>query len=251
VYLVVLAGCNRESIVHDLTERDANRLVTELHGEGIDATRKVQSDGRYTLEVEQGRVVRALQFLQSNRLVREESERKSGGGAFGATREDRRFHYERSISRELEETLERIPGIREARVHLNIPATESLFNRGVDFPAPTASVLVVAASRADVDKEALARLVAGAAGLGAPRVTVIVEKADPPVERRELSSAPYAPEPDTLPTWMRVGALEVSQRWVIVTFLVCLGVLLIGYGIRAPHGRIRAATSRGVSGAPL
>lgn len=250
VCLVALAGCNRESIVHDLTERDANRLVTELHGEGIDAVRKPQSDGRYALEVEQSRVVGALHFLQANRLVREVNAVKTGGGAFGATREDRRFHYERSISRELEETLERIPGIREARVHLNIPVAESIFDRGADVPAPTASVLVVASAKAEVDREALARLVAGAAGLGAPRVTVIVEKADAPLERKEIITAPHPQKPSALPALMQMGALKVSQRWVVVTCLLCLGVLLLGYGFRVPKAPIRVVTPRSVSGAP-
>lgn len=242
--LLGIVGCNRESLVHDLSERDANRLVTELHGEGIEVTRKSQPDGRYSLEVERSGVVSALQFLESNRLIRDSREGKSVSTPFGATREDRRLHYERSISQELEATLERIPGIREARVHLNIPPADSLFERGGEVSPPTASVLVIRSPKAEVDREALSRLIGGAAGIGAPRVTVIVQTATAGVERiPELEVT--RPEPKGGSSiWSTIAVLEISHRWMLAAALVGCGVLAIGCGLRTPRRAMRSTAGR-------
>lgn len=243
--LVALAGCNGDPLVHDLSERDANRLITELHGEGIDATKRSQPDGRYSLEVAPTGIVGALQFLEANRLLKEGKEGKPAGESFGASREDRRFRYERSMSRELEATLERIPGIREARVHLNIPPADSPLNRGGDLLPPSASVLVVTSPKAEVDREGLARLIGGAAGIGAPQVNVIVETAAVPTERSREVHGVQTPQRPAESGWSRVGLPDVSGRWMVAAALLSFGVLLIGHGIRTPRTMERAPAPRG------
>ena len=52
--MLLLGACSPEPIVHDLSEREANRLVTRLSAEQIEAAKILQPDGRYAIGVHAG-----------------------------------------------------------------------------------------------------------------------------------------------------------------------------------------------------
>ncbi|MFM1848712.1 MAG: hypothetical protein RL417_2186 [Pseudomonadota bacterium] len=235
--LVVLCGCKREPLLHDLSEREANKVVTELHGEGIQATKRSEPDGRYSIEVEDGGAVPALRFLEENRLIRERTERKVESGTFGGSREERRFKFERSMSREIETTLERVPGVREARVHLNLPQSESIFEPGERKGTGSASVLLVASGRFPLERDGVSALVGGAAGLSPAAVTVVIHTAATKsgvTERSELAVAAKPLESLFL-------GLSRSVRWQLAFLLLALGGALLFMGSVRPRAKRRVA----------
>lgn len=239
LFVVSLLGCRREALVHDLSEREANKILTELHGERIEATKRVEPNGLYALEVEPAAMVEALRYLENNRLLRERSTVKAEGSPFGGTREERRFRFERSMSREIEVTLERVPGVREARVHLNLPPTESIFGGGEGKSPASGSVLIVASAKTMLEREAVAAIVSGAAGLSPAAVTVVIHVA------KGIAELPVVAPSATLPVRAEslVWGLTRSVRWPVAGALLVIGGALLFVGLRPVRRRGRVATA--------
>lgn len=240
---LVLSGCDHEPLVHNLTEREANRLLTQLHAEGVEATKTVRPDGRYAVEAPPERVRAALRFIEENRLVRDSSAEKLEPAGLGSSKEDRRFRAERALSRSIEATLDSIPDVLESRVHLNIPADDGLFGNGAPRAKATASVLIVASGRADVPLNDIATLVGGAAGIPPSDVAVVfrVVTASHPDEPMVPSVASSPPEVGT-DIVARMLAMARGAGWEIALSLVILGVGLIRLGTRRRTKKARRVT---------
>ena len=107
----------------------------------------------------------ALSFLSVNRVLRENRSPFPGSSSLYANRDDQRFLFERKLSAEIEATLVTVSGILEARVHLNLPPIDPLFGKEIGGRQGSASVLLVIQPEAAVERDAIAALVAGAAGI--------------------------------------------------------------------------------------
>ncbi len=171
------AGCD-EQIVHDLSENDANRVVSRLSAADLGAHKVQQSDGRWAVAVRQEAIVPALSFLESNRVL---IARPSGGAKSGIvpSREEQWFRYERAMAQTIEESLGALSGVLEARVHLNLPETDPLFGTRKEAVG-SGSVLLLIDSRYSAANGEVAALVAGAAGIPVAQVTVLKSAASPP-----------------------------------------------------------------------
>ncbi len=190
--LGALAGCGVE-LEHGLDERQANEIAAVLESAGIGAD-KVPEEGQgnaYKIVVARGEAGRAFSLLEAHdlprRALRGLSDTFAGGTLLPSPVEDR-ARYAAALAAELERSLEDIPGVVAARVHLALPPDEPLVG-DVAHARPTASVLLKtqhtpAASDADVK-----RLVAGAVhGLATADVNVVmapaaVDATPPPFER--------------------------------------------------------------------
>ena len=223
--IVSIAGC-QEQILHDLSEKEANKVVRHLSESGIDVEKVSQPDGRWAIAVERREVTRALGFLDSQRIlsVRESKTGSSSKGSLIPSREEQRFRYERSISATLEESLAAMPGVLEARVHLNLPEEDPLFGSRQSIKGSGSVLLVVDERFVSLDGE-VSSLVGGAAGIPAEAVRVLKSKAVAPA-REEPASTPavHVPTPRTQPfevPWKELAmALSISglgwcaYRWV-------------------------------------
>lgn len=180
-------GCD-EQIVHDLSEHDANRVVSRLSSAALQAHKVRQSDGRWAIEVSSDAIVPALAFLESNRVLiaRGTSSAPSKGGIV-PSRQEQWFRYERAMALSIEESLGAIAGVLEARVHLNLPETDPLFGTSPQGNT-SGSVLLLIDSHYAASNEEIASLVGGAAGIPVSQVTVLKSFALPPPET--------APRPD-------------------------------------------------------
>ncbi len=174
---IVFSGCD-EQILHDLTEQDANKVVSRLGSGNLDAKKVLQSDGRWAIAVSRDSIASALVYLDTNRVLSPRSSGPASGskGGFVPSREEQWFRYERSVAGTIEDSLSAVSGILEARVHLNLPETDPLFGTRKESVG-SGSVLLIVDSRYASKDEEIAALVAGAAGVPAAKVTVLKSQA--------------------------------------------------------------------------
>jgi type III secretion protein J len=175
--VVALSGCD-EQILHDLSEQDANKVLSRLSAGSVSAHKVIQSDGRWAISVPRDSIVTALAFLDTNRVL---APRSSGLGinaksGFVPSREEQWFRYERSVAASIEESLSAMSGVLEARVHLNLPETDPLFGTKKEASG-SGSVLLVVDNRYSAKDEDVSALVSGAAGVPAQRVTILRNQA--------------------------------------------------------------------------
>jgi type III secretion protein J len=174
---LLTAGCD-EQILHDLSEQDANKVLSRLSAGSVGAKKIVQSDGRWAIAVSRDEIVPALAYLDTNRVLspRSGSASISTKGGFVPSREEQWFRYERSVALSIEDSLGTMLGVLEARVHLNLPEIDPLFGTRKESTG-SGSVLLVVDTRYMAKDEEVSSLVSGAAGIPAAKVTVLKSQA--------------------------------------------------------------------------
>jgi type III secretion protein J len=170
--LVFLSAC-KEQIVHNLSEAEANRYLTKLQEIHIDASKVRQADARWAIAVESESALAAVKYLEEARLFREQRSAHDKS-ALVSSREDQRFQYERAISIEIENTLNGIEGVLDARVHLNLPQVDPIFGQPLPGAKGSGSVLMITRGALGSSKEEIAALVSGASGIEQARISVLV-----------------------------------------------------------------------------
>lgn len=230
--LLAISAC-REQILHDLTELDANKLLSRLSHGGVSAQKIKQADGRWGIEVESSESMQALNFLNAARALKSNQEQVSKKSDLLSSREEQRFAFERSISAELERTMVSLAGVLEARVHLNLPASDPIFGQ-VLKPASdgSASVLVVSTAGFQNNIEQIQRLVSGAAGIAPEKVAVIVtaESVEPTSSQKLTAKADVATSTSTA-----FGALPDNTKSILIVFASLAGTLLLYVAVRKRH----------------
>lgn len=207
-----LCGCE-EQILHDLTEHEANKVLSRLHVGKLPATKVLQSDGRWSISVDEDHVISALTFLDSNRVLAPRTSvlPTNSKGGIVPSREEQWFRYERSVAVSIEESLSTIRGVLETRVHLNLPEKDPLFGTK-KLDVGSGSVLLVVDDRYATEKTDVANLVSGAAGIPAQYISVLQSthgrhKKAPDQSREVVDSV--VPEFSDVPT--TVGSQEVER----------------------------------------
>jgi type III secretory pathway lipoprotein EscJ len=172
--LSILCAC-RESIVHDLQESGANRIVARLSAVGMKAEKSKQSDGLWTITLDRVDAVRAIAYLDRLHLLPRAPSIQPENGSFLTNKEEQRFSYERRLSAAIEETLLNLPGVQEARVHLNVLPGDPI---SLEIPAgdETASALLIVDGRDEVSAESVEALIAGASGIRVENIKVILTR---------------------------------------------------------------------------
>lgn len=172
--MLALSGC-REYILNNLSEADANRSLARLHEFGSDAQKVRQPDGRWAIEVPDEQSGEAIHQLTRARLIREEAPQPLQSSSMIAGRDELRFRYERSLSREIEATLGSMSGVLEARVHLNLPLVDALFGRALEKAPGSGSVVLMVEEEFTFNTAQVQDLVAGASGVEAKSIAVLIE----------------------------------------------------------------------------
>jgi type III secretory pathway lipoprotein EscJ len=137
--------------------------------------------------VDRNEILQALSIIETRRVlpVRDTKSASSKGGII-PSREDQWFRYERSVALSIEESLSALPGVLDARVHVNLPDEDPLFGESERRGGSGSVLLVVDRAFAAGDDE-VAALVGGAAGI--PREVVRVLKSEA-VETSEINRVP-------------------------------------------------------------
>lgn len=173
-----LGGCAVE-LEHGLDERQANEVASVLESAGIAADKVAEESqaNAYKIVVARAESGRAFALLEARDLPRRSlrglSDTFSGGTLLPSPVEDR-ARYAAALGVELERSLQEVPGVVAARVHLALPAEEPLVGEAA-HARPTASVLLKTARALPLGDADIKRLVAGAVnGLQAADVGVVI-----------------------------------------------------------------------------
>jgi len=155
VALALVSGCSVE-LQHDLSEQDANEIYVLLTKKGLTPT-KVKGEGdkpTYSISVPKAEVVAAAQLLKAFSLPRPTAEGlavfKETKGMIPTQTEERAMFIE-ALAGEVSNSLNRIPGVLEARTIVMLPENNDL-TQPDKRPMPTASVLVKYYADADGKK---------------------------------------------------------------------------------------------------
>ncbi len=185
---LALGACSSQPLYSQLTEAQANDMVSALLNANISAEKKVLDGGKWSVAVPQSDFSRAVQVLRSNGLPREDFQSlgdvfKKQGFVSSPLEERARLIF--GTSQELSHSIASIDGVIQARVHLTLPEPDPLSK---ETKPATASVLVKYMEGFNLprQREAIKTLVVnGVEGLTPDRVSVVMV-----VGRSISSSAP-------------------------------------------------------------
>ncbi len=198
-FLLVTTGCNTVELTSGLSESSATEVIVVLRGNGITAEKISDESGQektWTVTVASGRASDAWQVLVENELPRDEP--KGFAEFFGKsklipTETEEKAIFLQAICGELARTIEAMPSVIDARVHVSIPDKDPLRRvvEGEEPPQATAAVMVKHWKAGDgalpeerIDERDIKTLVAASVeGLKSDKVTVVtksVTRAIPP-----------------------------------------------------------------------
>lgn len=171
------AGCDAE-LYHDLSERRANEALLALREAGFRAEKQIEQRGtggrssRFVLIVPRGEEAQALRLLEQRGLPRLPEWAAPQTSQLLRSPLEEHTESAAALSARLADTLERLPEVAEARVHLALPDAEPLSPLG--SPRPTASVLLRLRAPLSVKPSEVAELLARAVpGLDPQDVAVV------------------------------------------------------------------------------
>jgi len=219
VALLLLWGC-QSTLEGDLSESQANAIVSALHTQHIGAIKERREGGgqetRYEVTVANDDVGEALAVLRAQNLPATPErglEDVFGEGGLVPTVTEERARYVAALGGELSRSLESMEGVLEARVHIGLPEAHD-FALDEERPRPRASVLLKHRSDTTPSRESVAALVAGAVErMRVEDVAVVLV----PVSAR-------APSPAAL---VQVGPLTVTRGTAPTLKAILGGALLL------------------------
>ena len=227
VFLLLLCSC-KEALLHNLSEIQANRLIGILNSEGIEASKELQADSKWTLMVNKQDLVDAISLLDSKRLLKDNTSTIKESSSLLGSNQEKNFYYERVLSSELEKTLLTLSGVFDARVHLNIKKSDALSLKNEDDVKTSASVLMVVNETEDFDENKIKSIISGASGIEPKDVSIVISKINL-INRREKEEPQDFADSFTSKTnpkenFVNTGVLSVSQKEnifkKIVNFLI-------------------------------
>jgi len=223
---LLLSACESQVLYTDLSEHEANEIISVMYGENLKATKVATKNGRFRVDTDQQSFSKAVSLLQSYGLPRERfdsmGEVFAKDGFVSSPLEERaRLNY--AQSQEISRTIASIDGVVMARVHLAVPKKEHLTDK---VQASSASVFVK--HRADTDlTDAVGKIksivVNAFENLPYENVTVGLFAAgarplqSPSDVRLEVATASFLPV-----------TLNKHTRYVLIT---ALGLLFLGVGL--------------------
>lgn len=124
----LLAGCKTE-LYTNISEPEANEMLSVLAAAGIRATKETSDSKVWTVMAEENQIPKALEALRAQGLPRDRHQ--SLGDIFKkeglvSTPSEERIRYMYAMEQELSRTLSQIDGVITARVHVVIPANDPL-----------------------------------------------------------------------------------------------------------------------------
>ena len=156
-------------MLNELDEVRANKVKVILADQGI-AGRKIRIGSRWNIAVDSDQVDSALRVIDSSRLLTRELTRvKPDSAPLFRSRGEKEQQMLRTAADELAQTIEGIPGVLEAHVHLYRPAADAL---DPALRAGSASLLAVLTADCKIDSPAMVQLISGATGIEPARVAV-------------------------------------------------------------------------------
>ncbi len=146
--LVLLAGCQKAVLYHELAEEDANSILVALEQENIHANKEQeirQNEVSWNITLERKDLPRARALLVAKNLPKKRELGLSGvykEKGLIPTPDEQKARFLLALKGEIINSLEHLPEVVDADVVLNVPMREE-FNRA-EKQRPTASVVIKA-----------------------------------------------------------------------------------------------------------
>lgn len=228
--LCMCGGC-RDGVVHGMDESRANRVELLLDRAGIDAVKRKDGSG-WTVDVPAARYTAALELIERSRVMyRDEPAPPEVGRGITSSADERDRARDRDTMWQLERSIERIPGVLEARAHVR--GSSRARADGVVAP-PSAAVLVALSPGTNLDPTIIRRLVAGGAGLALDRVEVISVSIPELREAAVSSDVRWSPRDsvESLGAW-RLGAAVGLSLFAMYCVIAVVNRAIAPFRIRA------------------
>jgi type III secretion protein J len=243
MFALLLISC-KERIIHDLSEGEANRLLSHFHDQGIEVAKERLPEGSWALSVPRDQASRAIVLLDQSRLTKRSRQIAPRQGSFLASREQQQLEFSRHLANEIELTLLSIDGVYEARVHLHLPAPDPILGaRRPEVGSGSASVLLVASAVISIPSLEVARIVSGASGVPTEQVAVLI------TEPTSLSMTHFE-SPIVLPASPSIFA--GLNRLSFMSIVLGLAAVLAGLWALLPYlrSKMKARGKKAVSTKP-
>ncbi len=235
-----LVGACDVDIYHDLSERRASESLLTLRAAGIRADKRLEARGSagrpstFALTVPRSDETRALALLTERGLPRPPEPSAGSSNKLLFLPSAQREGSAATQSAMLAETLERMPEIIEARVHLALPEPEPLSSQG--SLRPSAAVYLKLRAPLVVSTVEIAQLVAHSVpGLDAQDVSVLAAQAPTLLPGGAAALSQLGP--------LRFAPESRPALLFLLTALVVLTLACAGLGFLAWPRRKRATRS--------
>jgi type III secretory pathway lipoprotein EscJ len=219
--------------MHDVSETKANKICVVLNEYKITAE-KIKAGNNWNVQVQSKNVFPALRILDKSRFLRRDSiKNKSETKNFMVSKDERQKALERELAANLEETLEAIPEILEARIHFYFsPAND--FDLLLESKQKSASILLVANGQVSADdddlKNIVIQLISGAAGIEEKGINIVIAKDF--IDNAGSISANNSSSVFIGDILKNKFAPIFSNKIFLISSLSFLGFLILGYLIR-------------------
>jgi len=146
--LMFVVSCRHADLHHNLQEIEADEILVVLHQNGIEARKIKEVSGQevsWKIEVPEANLAKARQILISNNLPRKRELGLSGvykEKGLIPTPDEQKARFLLALKGEIINSLQKIPGVVEADVVLNIPTESEFAELDPVKRKPTASVVV-------------------------------------------------------------------------------------------------------------
>lgn len=179
--ITIICGCEVE-LAKGLSDDVSLRLLTDLAEGGIVATRYSESQGKahsWSVHVDNSVRHAALSILTKLKPI---ARRDIQGGANDPLLGDAESHRDGRVEKlalSLEQSLERLPRVREVLVHLSIRQPKSFSASDVSThvsESDSAAVLITTYPRAEIEPDKISRLVSGATGISLASIAVVINE---------------------------------------------------------------------------
>jgi type III secretion protein J len=179
--LLGLVGCD-VTLARGLRAEEADQISARLNQRGIAATKLDEGAGKpsYRIEIGANSVEAALGALASGSPAwsRDDTTSPADDAPLVPTKSDQQLRSGRALGRDLARSIELLPGVLRARVHVSFPSPNLTLEdpAGPAQPAPSVSVLLLltAAARSGALDDQVRTLIAGAVpGVAASAIAVV------------------------------------------------------------------------------
>lgn len=267
-FLVLFAACQKNILLQELSQRDANEAQVLLAKNGIQTHKEaatVQQKTTWTIYVDSGDEEAARELLAAHHLPREKELGLEGmckDSILIPSPKAEKCRELLGLKGEIINSLESLPGVVDAEMVINIPDKEDFPDENIPQPRPTASIIVqfeVSEGQPVLTEERVQRFVANAiVGMDMRDVTVILSQNAPsPTDAVITATDPVvkdkAPDQQEVTNDLTsIGGLQMddssAQRFKVMAvlflaFFVILSVALILVLLKIARMRQKAPVS--------
>jgi type III secretion protein J len=249
--LVFLGGC-KDVVYSKMTEIDANETLYTLLQGGIDAEKRPDPDGGFSIWTDKDDMAAAIGLLKAN--AQPEQKHPSLGELFGrnqliSTPAEERIRFVYGTEQALAQTLSKIDGVLVARVHIVLPINDPL---ATDIKPSSASVFIKHRANQDLASTVPAikdLVVRGIEGLSVDRVAVTLFPASAKAPAGDAETVLARNTGKFL--GVTVPSSSVALLWwrfLLVAAIFTVVLLLISHAFRGADGArtVMSVSRRGI-----